>query len=157
MQIDCERTRSAGRHIFASVDEFTGEVKLKKITVVSDAGTVINPTSYEGQIDGGVMLGIGHTLMEQIKIEDGRPITTTFGDYKIPTASEMPRLEIAWVQDSEPTGPFGAKGLGEPVMVPVAPAIANAIYHATGVRLTQLPFTAEKVLAALRASEKTGG
>jgi 4-hydroxybenzoyl-CoA reductase alpha subunit len=139
------------------IDPDTGQVTVKAFWAAIDCGTVVNPMLAEGQVEGALQQGIGFTLSEQILYQDGQPLNPNFGDYKIPTASEMPRLEIAWVQDNEPTGPFGAKGLGEPVMVPVAPAIANAIYHATGVRLTQLPFTAEKVLAALRARENTGG
>ncbi len=133
------------------IDPDTGQVTVKGVWAAIDCGTVVNPMLAEGQVEGALQQGIGFALSELLLYEDGRPVNPNFGDYKIPTVAEMPHLEIAWVQDAEPTGPFGAKGLGEPVMVPVAPAIGNAIYHATGVRLTQLPFTAERVLAALRA------
>jgi CO/xanthine dehydrogenase Mo-binding subunit len=139
-----------------TVDEETGHVKLDKITVVSDAGTVINPTSYEGQIDGGLMQGIGHTLMEHIRIEDGRPVTTTFGDYKIPTMPDIPELKRVVIESpaQDPAyGPYGAKTVGELSISGVGPAIVNAIEDAVGVRIKDLPVTAEKIYAALQAKK----
>ena len=142
------------------VDEETGQVKILKFTSVNDAGTVINPTSYEGQMDGGLMQGIGHTLIEHLKIEDGRPITTTLGDYKMPTMPDIPEFKRVIIEspDQDPAyGPYGAKTIGEVTINGVASAICNAIDDAVGVRIYDLPVTAEKVYEALQARKKANG
>lgn len=133
------------------VDEQTGQLSLKKITSVHDAGRVINPIGFEGQVQGGIVQGIGFALMEEMKIEDGRPITTTLGDYKVPTMPDIPELNTVIMEDEDGVGPYGAKSIGESPIVPVAAAIANAVEDAVGVRITDLPITAEKIFHALQA------
>jgi CO/xanthine dehydrogenase Mo-binding subunit len=133
------------------VDEETGEVTLTRIIAAHDVGYAINPRQVEGQIQGGVTQAIGHTLMEEVQYgPDGEPLSAGFLDYKIPTSLDLPNIEPLIVEEADEEGPFGARGIGEPPILAMAPAIANAIYDAVGVRLTSLPITAEKVRQALR-------
>ena len=132
------------------VDIETGEVTILGMVAAHDVGKVLNPQTLKGQIYGGLAQGIGYALFEELKTKDGRILNAGFTDYKIPTVHEMAfpiRLEIVETDDRE--GPYGAKGVGEPGLVPTAPAIANAIYDAVGVRIHHLPITPEKILAAL--------
>jgi xanthine dehydrogenase molybdenum-binding subunit len=134
------------------VDTETGEIKILKMVAAHDVGKVLNPQTLKGQLYGGLAQGIGYALTEELLTKDGRILNPGFTDYKMPTVHEMSfpiQLEIVETDDQE--GPFGAKGVGEPGLVPTAPAIANAIYDAVGVRLHHLPMTPEKVLAALQA------
>jgi xanthine dehydrogenase molybdenum-binding subunit len=113
---------------------------------------VINPNAAEGQVEGGFQQGIGYALMEELQFEEnsGACLTGDFLEYKILTAVEMPRkIESIFIESNEPTGPFGAKSLSEPCVTVPAPAIANAIYNAIGVRIRELPITPEKILAGL--------
>ena len=137
------------------VDRETGQVKVLKYVGASDCGTVINPIGAEGQAEGSVAQGLGYALIEGLKMEDGRPINPNFSDYRIPSMRDMPPLAHEFADSYEPTGPFGAKGLGELGMDPTAAVISNAIFDAVGVRIKTLPITPEKVLKALR--EKGGG
>ena len=133
------------------VDEETGEVRILKMVAVHDVGRVLNRQTLEGQTYGGLAQGLGYALYEQVLMADGRIQNPSFTDYKIPTAGELDfPIELDFVETDDPTGPFGAKGVGEPGLVPTAPAIANAIFDAVGVRIRDLPITPEKVLAALR-------
>lgn len=132
------------------VDEKTGEVKVLKVIAAHDCGKPINPASIESQIEGGVVMGMGYALSEEFKVEEGRILTKTLKQCRIPDITQTPEIIPIIVEDEEPTGPFGAKGLAELGMNPTAPAIINAIYDAVGVRITHLPATKEKVLAALR-------
>jgi len=133
------------------VDEETGEVTLTRIVAAHDVGCAINPQNVEGQIQGGVTQAIGHTLMEEVKYSlEGGPLTAGFLDYKIPSSLDLPAIEPLIVEVPDEEGPFGARGIGEPPILAMAPAIANAIYDAVGVRITSLPITAEKVRQALR-------
>lgn len=134
-----------------SVDRETGEVKLLRMTSAHDTGQIINPLGHQGQINGGVQHGIGYGLMEEMLIEDGRVATLSFGDYKIPTTADMPELRTAILESESGVGPYNIKGIGENPNAPTAAAIANAVQDACGVRITDLPVTAEKVYAALRA------
>ena len=134
------------------VDTETGEVTILKMIAAHDVGKVLNPQTLKGQIYGGLAQGIGFALTEEVKTKNGRILNPGFTDYKIPTVHEMAfdiQLEIVETDDRE--GPFGAKGVGEPGLVPTAPAIANAIYDAVGVRIRHLPITPEKILDALDA------
>jgi len=131
------------------VDTETGRVEIIKATVAQDVGKAINPTLIEGQIDGGFAMGYGYAIMEDLKLVDGKIKNNRFTNYLIPTALDMPEVESIIVEDPESTAPFGAKGIGEPVLVYVAPAILNAIYNAVGVRMTELPVTPERLLKAL--------
>jgi len=133
------------------VDEETGEIKILKLVSALDIGKVLNPPALEGQVYGGIAQGLGYALYEQIQTEAGRVLNPTFTDYKIPTACEIDfPIELTFVETDDPNGPFGAKGAGEPGMVPTAPAIGNAVYDAIGVRIHDLPITPEKIVAALK-------
>jgi CO/xanthine dehydrogenase Mo-binding subunit len=133
-----------------SVDSETGEVRLLRFTTAHDVGRIVNPVGHEGQINGGLMQGIGYALMEELQVEEGRVSTLSFGDYKIPTPPDIPPLNTVLVEASAGVGPYQIKGIGESSIGPVAPAIANAIADAAGVRLRELPLTAEKVYGALK-------
>ncbi len=135
------------------VDPETGAVTILNYVSVADCGTVINPLTAEGQQEGAIAQGIGYALSEGFLLEDGRPVNPNFSDYKIPCIADMPALKIDFAKSYEPTGPFGAKGLGELGLDPTAAVIANAIYDACGVRITKLPITAEKIYRALRKRE----
>jgi nicotinate dehydrogenase medium molybdopterin subunit len=117
-----------------------------------DCGTPINPMLVEGQVEGGIAMGIGFTLQEEMLFDAaGRQINPDLTNYIVPTALDMPEIAVDIVESYDPTGPFGAKGVGEPSLVPTAAAILNAVHDAVGVRITSLPATAEKVLAAIKA------
>ncbi len=126
-----------------------GTVELLKITAAHDVGKAINPLLAEGQVEGGIAQGIGMALMEEYV--PGR--TENLHDYLIPTFGDVPPIETILVEVPDPEGPFGAKGLGEHVLIPTAPAILNAIRDATGALVTRLPATPDRVLAAIRAAE----
>lgn len=132
------------------VDEETGEVRVPKAVGCHDVGRAINPAAVEGQIEGGLAMGIGHALMEDIAIHDGHPHALSLAEYLVPTAGDLPELQSIILESGSGKGPFGAKGIGEPALIPVVPAIANAIYAATGARLYDLPLTAEKIVRHLR-------
>jgi len=138
------------------VDTETGEVKVLKMVVVSDSGRAINPMTVEGQMEGGAAQGMGYALWEEPVMDTttGQVLTDDFDTYKIATTLDMPELDTVLVEQPDPTGPFGAKGVGEPGAVNQAASIANAIYDAVGVRIWELPITPEKVIKALK--EKKG-
>ena len=122
-----------------------------RIAVAHDAGTILNPQAVEGQIEGGVIMGLGYATMEKMVWDDkGRLLTPNFRTYLIPTALDAPPVKAMIVEEPEPTGPFGAKGTGEPPACPTAAALINAIYDAVGVTISSLPVTAEKVYQALK-------
>ncbi|MBI2987642.1 MAG: xanthine dehydrogenase family protein molybdopterin-binding subunit, partial [Deltaproteobacteria bacterium] len=133
-----------------SVDAETGQIKLLRFTTAHDTGIIMNPIGHQGQIEGGVIQGVGYGLMEQLVVEDGRVGTLHFGDYKIPTAKDIPELTTVILKGESGVGPYKIKGIGENPIVPVAAAIANAVEDAAGVRIRELPVTAEKVYKALR-------
>jgi CO/xanthine dehydrogenase Mo-binding subunit len=134
--------------IDVQVDPDTGQITLMDVVQVADVGTVINPVAHEGQLKGGFGFGLGAALMEQLAVEDGRVLTPSLGEYKLPTQMDMPPYRLVHVQSVGP-GPFGAKMAGELSNCAVAPAIANAIADAVGVRITDLPISAEAVLRGL--------
>ncbi len=131
-------------------------MKVLSFACAHDSGKVINPMLGEGQVEGALQQGIGYALTEEMAFEDGKVMNPNFADFKILGAADMPRkIDVKFVETClEPSGPFGAKGLGEPGLVATAPAIANAIYDAVGVRIKSLPMTPEKILNALK--EKKG-
>lgn len=134
------------------VDDETGEVEVIRIVAAHDCGTPVNPTLVEGQVEGGIAMGIGFALQEEMLFDaKGRQINPNLTNYIMPTTLDMPEIEVDIVDSYDPTGPFGAKGVGEPSLVPTAAAILNAIYDAVGVRITSLPATSERVLAAIKA------
>jgi CO/xanthine dehydrogenase Mo-binding subunit len=137
-----------------AVDPQTGEVTLRKLTTAHDTGAIMNPVGHQGQIDGGVVQGIGYGLIEHLPVQDGKVETAHFGEYKIPSVKDIPALKTVLVQSEEGVGPYKVKGIGENPISPVAPAIANAIEDAVGARIHDLPITAEKVYAAMRRKSK---
>ncbi|HZS01685.1 MAG TPA: xanthine dehydrogenase family protein molybdopterin-binding subunit [Chloroflexota bacterium] len=136
------------------VDPDTGQVKVLQYCSASDCGTVIFPLGAEGQVEGSIAQGLGYTLTEGLVMDNGRPLNPNFSDYRLPTAADMPVLKSEFADSYEPTGPFGAKGLGELAMDPFAAVIGNAVFEACGVRIKTLPITAEKVFWALREKEQ---
>jgi len=136
------------------VDTETGQVRMKNYVAAHDVGRAINPQATEGQIEGGVAQGIGWALMENMATEKGKIINPNFRDYVLPGPLDLPPIQSILVEPVDPNGPFGAKGIGEPALNPSPAAVANALYNAIGVRMTELPFTPEKILAALKSKEK---
>jgi len=136
------------------VDTETGVVEVIDAVFAEDVGRAINPKLIEGQIDGGFAMGLGYAILEDINLSKGKIRHNRFTNYLIPTALDMPDIEKVIVEDPESTAPYGAKGIGEPVLIPVAPAILNAIYKAVGVRVLDIPVTPEKLLKALKEKEK---
>ncbi|MBI2372022.1 MAG: xanthine dehydrogenase family protein molybdopterin-binding subunit [Deltaproteobacteria bacterium] len=139
------------------MDEETGVVRVTRLAAVHDVGRAINPLSIEGQVAGGVTQGMGFALTEWLRVQDGQVLTTNLMTYLLPTAPDVPRVEVSVLEEFPGAGPFGAKGVGEQPVIPTAAAIANALANATGVQLRDLPLTAERVLAALRGREKPAG
>ncbi len=151
-------TYAYGAHgVEVEVDKETGRVKVINYVAAHDVGKALNPMLLEGQISGGGVMGLGYALSEKMVYKDGKLMNPNYLDYKILTARDIPPMQAVIVETDEKDGPFGAKGIGEPGLVPTAPAIANAVYDAIGVRIRDLPITPEKVLAALKAKEKEGG
>ncbi len=143
-----------GAHgVEVEVDKETGQVKILNYIAAHDVGKALNPMLLEGQIYGGGLMGIGYALGEKMIWDKGYLKNGTFLDYKMPTVKDAPPVQAVIVETDEQAGPFGAKGIGEPGLVPTAPAIANAIYDAVGVRIKDLPITPEKVLKALKEKE----
>ncbi|MEE9612034.1 MAG: molybdopterin cofactor-binding domain-containing protein, partial [Desulfatiglandales bacterium] len=141
------------------VDTETGEVKVLYVKAAQDAGVAINPMSVEGQIEGAVLQGVGYALKENLIHKEGVTINPNFLEYGLPTVMDSLPIKAVPVETVDPEGPFGAKGMGEAALIPTAPAIANAIYDAVGVRIYDLPITPDKVLAALRKKKgaESGG
>jgi CO/xanthine dehydrogenase Mo-binding subunit len=137
------------------VDTWTGEVQVLGIWAAHDVGRAINPRGVEGQIEGGVVQGLGQALMEEYITDKGHTITHGFAKYILPTSLDIPQINSIIVEDPDPKSPLKAKGIGEPSLVPTAPAIMNAIYDAIGIRITSLPATPEKILIALK-NQKSG-
>jgi carbon-monoxide dehydrogenase large subunit len=133
-----------------AVDPQTGQVTVRHFTTAHDVGTIINPIGHQGQIEGGLIQGLGYALMEEMKTEDGRISTLSLGDVKLPTMQDIPPLTTVILQDLVGPGPFNAKAIGEGSISAVAPAIANAVADACGARILDLPITAEKVYWALK-------
>jgi 4-hydroxybenzoyl-CoA reductase alpha subunit len=136
------------------VDPDTGHVTVLNITAAHDVGRAINPMATEGQIQGGVVQGLGWALMENMATEKGKITNPDFLDYLIPTALDVPNISPILVEPIDPNGPYGAKGIGEPALNPVMSAITNAIYNATGIRIKELPVSAEKIFAELKKVRK---
>jgi CO/xanthine dehydrogenase Mo-binding subunit len=135
------------------VDPETGQVQLKKFTSTHNTGTVLNPLMHQGQIEGGSMTGIGYALMEQVTINDGKVATTNFGEYKIPTIRDIPPFKSSVTEQPRGAGPYNSMPIGETANIPTAAAIANAVEDACGVRIKNLPITAEKVYQSLRRAK----
>lgn len=135
------------------VDVPLGQIKVTKITNVHDSGMLINPKLAEAQVHGGMSMGLGYGLSEQLLFDkSGRPLNDNLLDYKLPTAMDTPDLHVEFVELEDPTGPFGNKALGEPPAIPVAPAIRNAVLHATGVAVDSLPLDPQKMVEHFKAA-----
>jgi CO/xanthine dehydrogenase Mo-binding subunit len=133
------------------VDFDTGEIKIEKYVTVADVGRAINPQQAEGQDEGAAIQGLGHTLFESLVYDEGQPLNANLVDYRVPRFTDLPTyFESALIENEDGPGPYGAKGMGESGIVAVAPAVGNALYRATGVRIRQLPLTPERVWRALK-------
>jgi CO/xanthine dehydrogenase Mo-binding subunit/CO/xanthine dehydrogenase FAD-binding subunit len=135
------------------VDHYTGKVRIVDVVSAHDSGTILNPLLAESQVIGGVVMGLGAALGEELIYEGGRMVNGQYLDYPLPRAADVPRIRSVFLGDADPQGPYGAKGLGEIVLVPTAAAVGNAIAHATGVRLRSVPFTPDKVLTAWKGQD----
>ncbi len=135
------------------VDRATGQVKILNLVAAHDVGQSINPALIRGQIYGAAYTGVGYALTEEIQVQKGKVMNPNFRDYQILTARDNIPVEAVVIEKGDADGPYGAKGIGEPGLVPTAPAIANAIYDAIGVRITELPITPERVLDAIKAKD----
>jgi CO/xanthine dehydrogenase Mo-binding subunit len=143
-----------GAHaVEVAVDTETGEVTVLKSIGAHDVGQAINPAAVEGQIEGGAAQGQGYALSEELIYREGRLVTPSLGEYLIPTVMDVPAVKSIILESRSGLGPFGAKGIGEPALTPVAPAIANAVADAIGVRIYDLPITPEKIVRALQQAE----
>ncbi len=136
------------------VDRNTGRISVLRMAVAQDVGRALNPTAVEGQIYGGVLQGIGMALQEEMIFEEGRPVNASFLDYAVPRIGSAPKIDISLVETNDPLGPYGAKAGAEPTVNATIAAIANAVFHATGIRFKELPMSPDRVLAALE--EKDG-
>ncbi len=135
--------------VVVEVDDETGKVDVLEVTVCHDSGRIINPLLAEGQIQGGCAMGIGYGIMEEVIFNKGVIKNSNFNDYIIPTSKDIPNISTLFVEELEDSGPYGAKGLGEPSIIATAPAVINAICDAVGVRIYDLPASAEKIMKAL--------
>jgi CO/xanthine dehydrogenase Mo-binding subunit len=146
-----------GYVIEVEVDPSTGEVKPIEAVLAIDPGTVINPIAYQGQLDGGFVYGLGNAVMEELQVEEGRIVAGSLDDYKLPTQMDIPRLRTLLLPPEDGPGPFGAKSVGETNNSAVGAAIANAVHAAVGVRIRELPITAERVFKAIAESQAGSG
>ena len=138
-----------------TVDMETGQITVDNMTDAHDCGLAINRTNVEGQMHGSLSMGLGETLFEEVKFDSrGRVVNPSLGEYRIPTSLDMPNVKTIIVETNEPNGPYGAKEVGEGAILPTIPAILNAIYDATGVRINELPVTSERLLMAMRGIKK---
>jgi CO/xanthine dehydrogenase Mo-binding subunit len=144
----------AAQAVVLDVEAATGLIRARRVVSVHDVGRALNPAAAEGQIHGGIHMGLGYALSERLVVEEGRILTGSFMDYAVLKAQDMPELVVRLVESMDPEGPFGAKGLGESGVIPVSAAVANAVKDAIGVRFTELPITPARVHAALGAGAR---
>jgi carbon-monoxide dehydrogenase large subunit len=142
-----------GYVVEVDVDPETGALSVVQATLVADVGTIVNPVAHQGQLDGGFVFGLGAALMEELVLADGRVVTLNLGDYKLPTSMDVPPLRTVLLPTALGPGAFGAKMAGELTNAGVAPAVANALADAVGVRLFSLPLSAERIYAALKLAD----
>jgi CO/xanthine dehydrogenase Mo-binding subunit len=142
----------AAQAVVVDVETATGTVRARRIVSAHDVGRALNPLAAEGQIHGGIHMGLGYALSERLVVEQGQVLTASFMDYAILRADDMPEIVVRLIESDEREGPFGAKGLGESGVIPVSAAVANAVKDAIGVRFTELPITPAAVHAALRSA-----
>jgi len=141
----------AAQAVVLDVEEATGVIRVRRIVSAHDVGRALNPAAAEGQIHGGIHMGLGYALSERLVVDRGQILTASFMDYAVLKATDMPELVVRLVESMDAEGPFGAKGLGESGVIPVAAAVANAVKDAIGIRFTELPITPARVHAALSA------
>ncbi|MDT7611450.1 MAG: hypothetical protein QOG96_5953, partial [Pseudonocardiales bacterium] len=133
-----------------TVDTETGRVHIEHLAVAGDVGRAINPTLVEQQLTGAAIMGIGHALFDQLVFDEGQIVNGTLLDYQLPSVLDLPdKITPIIVESPHRTGPYGAKGVGETTIIPLAPAIANAVRDAIGIRFPRLPLTPERILTAL--------
>jgi CO/xanthine dehydrogenase Mo-binding subunit/CO/xanthine dehydrogenase FAD-binding subunit len=148
---NCSPCYSFAAHaVEVDVDAGTGEVRLLDVVAAHDLGRAVNPVAAEGQVIGGTVMGLGAALREQLVYEGGRPVTQAFMYYGVPRAADLPPVRPILIEHEDPNGPYGAKSVGETSICPPMAAVANAVAHATGVRIRELPLTPDRVLTALR-------
>jgi xanthine dehydrogenase molybdenum-binding subunit len=135
------------------VDLETGAVRVLKIIAANDVGRAINPRTLEGQVEGGISMGLGNALTEEYIVENGVPWSSLFARYKTPSIKHTPQIVSHIVEEPTSDGPFGAKGVGEITSINTTPAIANAVYHATGTRIFRIPIDQDALLRAIKAGE----
>ena len=141
-----------GYVVDVTVDRETGAYTINDVTFCVDAGTIINPIAHRGQIDGGFVMGLGHAMTEELIVDEGRIANLTFADYKLPCQMDMPPFNVHILESDRGPGPFGARAAGEVNTSAFGPALANAVHAAVGVRISQLPVTAERIYEALQAA-----
>jgi CO/xanthine dehydrogenase Mo-binding subunit len=145
-----------GTHVAeVEVDPETGSVTVLNIWAAHDVGKAVNPVNVEGQIEGGVQMGLGYGLTEEIIRKKGKTLNPSFLDYKMFTSLDMPKIDPVIVEVPEPLGPFGARGIGEATTIPTAAAIANAVFNAVGARMQELPLTPERIFEDLKNTKKS--
>jgi CO/xanthine dehydrogenase Mo-binding subunit/CO/xanthine dehydrogenase FAD-binding subunit len=141
----------AAHGVEVDVNLDTGQVKVVRVVAAHDSGTIINPITARGQVEGGVLMGLGAALSEELIYEHGRVVNPSYVDYGMARATDFPAIETIFLESDDPEGPFGAKGLGEIVLLPIGSALTNAVSHAIGARIREAPLTPDKVLQAYRA------
>jgi xanthine dehydrogenase molybdenum-binding subunit len=139
----------AAQAVALDVEEATGAIRVRRVASAHDVGRALNPLAAEGQIHGGIHMGLGYALAEHLVVERGQVLTASFMDYALLRAEDMPELAVRLIETHDAEGPFGAKGLGESGVIPVSAAVANAVHDAIGVRFAELPITPPRVRAAL--------
>ena len=139
----------AAQAVLLDVEEATGRIEVLRIASAHDVGRALNPLAAEGQIHGGIHMGLGYALSEHLVVEEGQVLSATFMDYALVKADQMPAIAVRLIESIDAEGPFGAKGLGESGVIPVSAAVANAVKDAIGVRFTELPITPARVHAAM--------
>ena len=139
----------AAQAVMLDVDVATGQVHVRRVISAHDVGRALNPLAAEGQIHGGIHMGLGYALSERLVVEDGQIFTSSFMDYAILRADDMPDITVRFIESVDAEGPFGAKGLGESGVIPVSAAVANALKDALGVGFTELPITPARIHAAV--------
>ncbi|MEE9170365.1 MAG: molybdopterin cofactor-binding domain-containing protein, partial [bacterium] len=140
----------ASQAVEVEVDTYTGNVRVLDVHVAQDVGKVLNPLGLAGQIEGGVVMGMGYALTEELLVENGQVLNPSFHDYKVPTACDIPEIHFYPIETNDKHGPYGAKGVAEAPLIPTPAAIANAVSDAIGTKIDELPITPEKVLKSLR-------
>jgi xanthine dehydrogenase molybdenum-binding subunit len=144
----------AAQAVLLDVDRATGRIVVRRVASAHDVGRALNPLAAEGQVHGGVHMGLGYALAERLVVDEGQVLTQSFMDYALLRAEDMPAIAVRLVESAEAEGPFGAKGLGESGVIAVAAAVANAVHDAIGIRFRELPIVAARVRAALSEAER---